>query len=251
MIPKIGITKRGHKLACFPQHDSRSAAFPICGAAPLPSTPITKHWNDHIPALDQGQVGSCVGNGFAHDIAADPDPVQNVDECLAVTIYKLAQSLDGNPDPHEGSSVLAGAKASAQLDYIVEYRWAYTLKDIAQALSYLGPVVIGVAWYTGMDDVDVQGFVHPTGEIMGGHCVCIVGIDVPAAGNENNATYTIKNSWGPSWGFNGHCKISAADLAFLLAQPGSAFCVPLTKALGKAPLPPVPWWKRFFNQFLG
>ena len=241
--------KKGYKLGCLPQQDARSENFRVCNTLvdnnPLPDVLVTKHWDDHIPALNQGNVGSCVGNGFAHEIASDPLPVPNVDEEFALKLYKLAQTLDGYPLPHDGSSVLAGAKASAQLNYIKEYRWATTLKEVAQALSYLGPVVIGVNWYDDMEDIDLGGYIYPTGAIAGKHCVCLTGITV------SNSAFVVrgKNSWGQVWGYNGHFKLHSDDLEKLINEAESAFCVPLLRASGNAPLPTVPWWKRVWERY--
>jgi hypothetical protein len=103
--------------------------------------------------LDQGQEGACVGFGWAHEAAARP-VVRPATEADAEAIYRRAQQLDGFPDDQDGSSVLAGAKATRERGWLGTYRWAFSLNDVLATVGWLGPVVIGVNWYTGMMQAD-------------------------------------------------------------------------------------------------
>lgn len=203
------------------QYDERNLDYPIRTVLP-PRKPRSYTWSC-ATHLDQGNLGSCVGNGFTHDAIARPRPHAGLTETDAVSLYHRAQQLDETPgENYEGTSVLAGAKASAERGWLTQYRWATNVDDMVSAIGYVGPVVIGVNWYEGMMDTDERGFIHPTGSVQGGHCVLVKAVDV------KNQTFTIHQSWGTSWGLKGDCKISWSDMARLLNEQGDA-CVPITK----------------------
>lgn len=212
------------------QPDPRSANFPICALLPRSAyaTPKSKIWACG-PVLNQGQEGSCVGHGFAHELSAFPYPIKNITHTEAVKIYKKAQELDDWPgSAYEGTSVLAGVKAVQALHprAIESYRWANTIADVIATLGWYGPVVIGVNWYTGMYNTDVEGSIKVSGEITGGHCLLARGCDVM------KNRIMLRNSWGPTWGKKGNCWISFQDFERLLRENGDC-CVPVSRN----------WWK--------
>jgi C1A family cysteine protease len=64
---------------------------------------------------------------------------------------------------------------------------------------------------------DEKGIIHPNAaQAVGGHAVLINGV------NMVKKLVRIKNSWGRSWGDNGHCWLSFADLDALLKDNGEA-----------------------------
>lgn len=172
--------------------------------------------------LDQQQTGMCVGYGWSDDAQSSPHP----DTIIAghggddptstpAAIYFLAQKLDGQPaDDQAGTSVLAGAKAAKQLGFIKSYNWALTITDAVAALATLGPVVFGLNWYEKMMDVDTNGFIHPSGNVVGGHCILGRGVSA------DRTKVLLRNSWGQSWGVNGDAWINVTDLGLLLGQQG-------------------------------
>lgn len=169
--------------------------------------------------LDQGREGACVGFAWAHELAAIPRKVAVTDED-ARNIYLRAQQLDVWPgEDYEGTSVLGGAKAVLEAGHMMEYRWAFGLNEMLLALSYEGPVVLGVNWHTDMFDPDADGYIHPTGDVAGGHA--IVAIAVHTASKR----VVLQNSWGPYWGRSGRCYITWDELGQLLAHQGEC-CVP-------------------------
>lgn len=211
--------------------DGRSRDFPIRKL--IPSTTLkNRNWKCSV-VLDQGNWGSCVGNGWSHELIATPK-VNIVDEKFArEKIYFEAQKIDAYPggeypggDGSGGTSVLAGAKVVQKLGYMKEYRWAFGLQDVLLALSHYGPVVVGVDWTNNMFDPDANGFIHPTGGVAGGHCFLLTGIDV------KQKYVTMHNSWGSSWGKNGEAKISFDDLQTMLNNEGEA-CVAVGRKLIK------------------
>lgn len=204
------------------EFDERSRNFPIRAlVADKPRRSYT--WRVGV-SLDQGNEGACVGFGWSHELNARPS-VHTVDNNFAFALYHEAQELDawaGPPPPYEGTSVIAGAKATVARGFLREYRWAFNETDLALAVGYRGPVVLGANWRTGMDDLftDSKGrrWASVTGEVRGGHCFITHGYSVPL-----NA-YKCWNSWGAPSEFY----ISAPDMVKLLEDEGEA-CVPVVR----------------------
>lgn len=180
--------------------------------------------------LDQGQEGACVGFGFAHEAAARPVIVHGVDSDFARKIYFAAQKQDpwpGGAYPgafpfYEGTSVLAGAQVLQKAGAFQNYFWAKNELEMAIAVGYKGPVVIGVNWYEGMMRPDRDGYLRPTGRIVGGHCTLVMGIRL------RDDTYIIHNSWGKDWGIDGRALIARKDMERLLSEDGEA-CLPMRR----------------------
>lgn len=212
-----------------PQFDERSRAFPVrtlvpAGEhAPLQAlTPRSYTWSC-TQVLDQGQEGACVGFGWSGELAARPAVVPGVSDETARHLYHAAQLVDEwDGENYEGTSVLAGAKVVQSAGFMDEYRWAFSLQDVLLTLGYHGPVVIGVNWRSGMWDIDAEGWVHATGDVVGGHCVFLRAVNVRQHG------VLIQNSWGLGWGMNGCAHLSWDDLAVLLDDQGDA-CVPVKR----------------------
>lgn len=207
--------------------------YPQCGVkSGLPEI-FTKKWDDYA-FLDQGSDGACVGFGTSGELAAEPESVKDISNTFALQFYHDAQRIDEWPgEDYEGTSVLAGAKVAVNRGYYSSYLWADNEADMARTVSNYGPVIIGIDWYDGMMDPDTKGFLHPTGNVVGGHCVVVIGIDA------ENGFYTIRNSWGQYWGINGEAKISRADMATLISANGDV-CKPVRVSLDPEPTPPSP-----------
>lgn len=218
------------RLGRRPQADPRSGDFPVTAILPrkVYETPRTKTWNCG-PVLDQLNEGSCVGHGWAHELAAEPYAIKGMTHKSAVTIYKAAQNVDEWPgNTYSGTSVLAGAKAVMKLfpGSVESYRWANTINDVIAAIGWHGPVVVGCNWYSGMYQTDAKGYIHVSGSQVGGHCLLMRGVDI-----EKNH-FILRNSWGPSWGKAGDCFISFQDFSRLLSENADC-CVIVTRG----------WWK--------
>lgn len=174
--------------------------------------------------LDQGQEGACVGFGINHERAARPKVTTGITNQSAQEDYWEIQKNDEWPggsypgaDPHyDGTSVRAGMDYFRQRGDYKSYWWANDEEDVAYALGYKGPVVIGVDWKEGMFEPDSKGYLNLTGDVMGGHCTLLYGINV------NGGYYKLWNSWGRGWGDNGTAKLRREDLASLLRDGGEA-----------------------------
>ena len=221
-------------LGRLPEFDERSRNYPVRTLLRGEPELSTKIWDLDV-WLDQGNEGACVGFSLAHEIAAEP-AVGDVDADYATMIYREAQKVDQWPgEDYEGTSVLAGAKIVKGLGWFEEYRWGFSTTDVIQSLVNLGPVVLGINWYSGMWDTDSNGYIHPTGELAGGHAIVAVGYD-----HERDAVL-LHNSWGPGWGVDGRAWLSTSALSGLLAEYGEA-CIPVVRVDvdGPFPEPPAP-----------
>ena len=199
------------KLDRIPFFDPRSRQYPIRTLVPQQRRGYT--WSVPVE-LDQGEEGACVGFGSMTEVAARPWPDSSITDADGFMCYRLAQQIDrkeGRNYP-EGATVLAGMKALQRLGRIGEYRWAFGESDLALAVGYKGPAVLGTWWWTGMDEPDEDGYLRPTGQRRGGHCYCINSYSL------SKDRYGVWNSWGT--GFYGW--IHREDMVLLLQDEGEA-----------------------------
>lgn len=171
--------------------------------------------------LDQKSSSACVGFAFAAELAARPVEVPGVTNETGLKIYEEARKHDQFPgENYHGSSVLGGVKAVKHLwpTAFESYRWCFSVDDLALAVSYSGPTVIGVNFYRDMYNPDSSGYVKPGGGLVGGHAMLVRGINVTLR------HFRVLNSWSERWGKNGECFISFDDMHRLLSERGEA-CV--------------------------
>lgn len=198
------------------EHDERSWNHPFSGAMVALRKLV---WRRYGKILDQGDLGSCTGNAAAGAINTRPLHIVNrtLTEKGALALYERATVLDGFPGSYPpddtGSSGIAVAKAAKEKGYISSYQHAFSVTTALQALMY-GPVITGVNWYEGFDHPDAYGVVKIAGQVRGGHEFVVRGYD-PATD-----LVTADNSWGTSWGVNGHFHFTSATWAELLSQQG-------------------------------
>lgn len=250
------VTTPTRKFDRIPSRDTRNADYPVSllwtdkkSCANITAAPaiVTKKWDDYA-YLDQGSDGACVGFGTSGELAALPESAPGIDYTFAMDLYHDAQHIDEWPgEDYEGTSVLAGAKVAQNRGFYSSYLWATNEADVAATVSNYGPVIIGVNWHEDMMDTDADGFVHVSGDVVGGHCVVVIGIDV------ENGYYTFRNSWSESWGQNGEGKISRKDMAKLIADDGDV-CKPVRVSIDPdpKPTPPAPatkcgFWQKLIN----
>ena len=222
--------------------DWRSLDYPITSVLHAAEQPVYRprsytwtvdRWHD------QGREGACVGFAFTHDLAARPQVVTDTSEDFARLVYREAQKIDPWPgEAYEGTSVLAGAKVLQRHGLYLGYRWAFTAEEVAKAVAYFGPGVLGVNWFTGMFDTDPDGFIAPEGAHAGGHAILVHSVKIHYRSlsgwlartwrdvDWDRSYVVLHNSWGPSWGVKGRAKLTLRHLDVLLGQDGEA-CFPL------------------------
>jgi hypothetical protein len=198
-----------------PFHDERSRDFPAARGQLV----TTEHV--HVgPVLDQGNLGSCTGNAMAQCLNTVPfkKPERGLlVEHDAVALYSWATHHDRTkgvfPPEDTGSEGLYVAKAAKQLGLISGYTHAFGMGHFLEALV-VSPCIVGTVWTAGMFDVDMAGFVSPSGDVEGGHEYLALGVDF------QNKYLTFLNSWGFKWGLNGYFKMKFDDFESLLEQQG-------------------------------
>lgn len=208
-----------HVLDWRPRFNSESLNYRIRTLAAEVGDPLVgrnRVWKRNI-WLDQGREGACTGFGLSHVLGTTPRRRTNVDNAFAQQRYYRARFFDEwAGENYDGSSVL-GAMEGAKADGMVKsYHWATSLAEIVYAVSWKGPVEIGVNWYSGMFNPDFNGFLKPTGQIEGGHALCIGGI------NFAQRFFVLYNSWGKDWGLAGNALLSFDDMDRLLHEQGEA-----------------------------
>ena len=185
-------------------------------------------YGDTDGPLDQGNFGTCVGNGWAQ--WGNTLPIDDhYDETAARAIYYEATVIDGQPDNpdapnggQQGSNVRSGAKAMQNRARLGTYAFAASIDEVRAWVDQHGPVVFGTDWTQQMFTPDANGYVSPSdGDVKGGHCYLCVG-DLPGEG-----ALVFQNSWGAGWGTTidgvaGRFKMTYADAASLLAQQGES-----------------------------
>jgi len=184
--------------------------IPTPTPTPTPSTDVPA-WEDKV-TLDQGNYGTCVGNGWAGFLAAAPIEDAGVNEKLARAIYFEATCIGGQCDDPDaqgggqaGSTVRDGAKAIQKRGKLTAYAFVTTLD---------GTAVMGTNWYRSMFTPDAKGWLTISGPLDGGHCyLCVDKLDAEDG-------YEFVNSWG-DWGpLRGRFRMKTADVARLLSEQG-------------------------------
>lgn len=220
-----GSTVEDPRLDRLPSFDPRSVSYPVMATIEV-SKPRSYTWRcDYY--FDQGQEGACVGFSVAHELSARPVAVKGLGDDFARELYRAAQKVDEFPgENYSGTSVLAGIKTAQSMGYFGEYRWAFSLNDLVMAVGYKGPAVLGINWYEGMFRPDPAGFIHPSGNVAGGHAILCNGVDV------KGKRFRLHNSWGTDWGVGGDCYLSFEDMERLLTESGDA-CIPVKRTKPK------------------
>lgn len=188
--------------------------------------------------FDQGQLGSCTGNGVSGAIihaelreneTAHKDKTFRIPSRL--WLYLQARKVEGTIDQDAGAEIRDVVKAANKLGYPDESFWPYDISKFATdpspavytdakhdrvyrykrvdvtaqallvALAAGYPVVVGTSWYSAIFDQASGGNLPmpgPRDRPDGGHCYLVVGADVPSR------RFKALNSWGAGWGAQGY-----------------------------------------------
>jgi C1A family cysteine protease len=175
------------------------------------------------PVFDQGNLGSCTANAALGCLVTAPfaKPGVSYTEDDAVALYELETKLDDSQIPGEyppddtGSSGPWSMQALEKQGKVASFQHSRNVHVSLVALGD-GPISIGIPWYQSMFQLDPAGriVVDQDSGVAGGHQVCIVACDITAK------VVTVRNSWGTSWGKQGHATLAWDDLTVLFAQGG-------------------------------
>jgi len=187
------------------------------------------------PIYDQGQLGSCTGNGIAAAIQFDLHKQRTTEFIPSrLFIYYNERVMEGTVPEDAGAQIRDGIKSVATVGAPPEKDWPYNIskfakkpptkaykdakKDLVTAYSRVTqditqmkgcladgyPFVFGFTVYESFesDQVAQTGVVPmPSSreKVVGGHCVVAVGYD------DSKRVFYIRNSWGTGWGLHGYC----------------------------------------------
>lgn len=213
------------RLDRIPNPDERSRNYSVYSAAPSREI-ISRIWLTQ-GNLNQNFEGSCVGFAVTNGLLAEPHMGSQEyfnGQFAREQIYYEAQRNDRFPggeypgaNPRMGGTgVIDGVKQAHKLGHITSYRSSFSFNEFLVGLSYFGPSVIGINWYSGMENTDRYGMLKISGRLAGGHSVLVCGVNIHAR------TVLIRNSWGNEWGLSGMCKLTFSDMERLLDEEGEA-----------------------------
>ena len=222
LIPEVVVP--GMRLGRHVNHDDRSLAYLV----PEADSAISVKWPRAIPVLDQGNLGSCTGNACVGALGTYPTFQSlaqviasgnlKLNEAEAVSLYSAAEVIDGGvgyPPEDDGSSGLSVAKAAKNAKLISGYLHATSVAAAHSAIQ-TGPFMIGSNWYSSFDTPSASGVITLGGSIRGGHEYECLGYDA------NTDLWECVNSWGLSYGVEGHFFMTTPTFTELLAEEGDA-----------------------------
>ena len=195
------------------------------------------------PVYDQGQLGSCTGNGVAGVLQFDALKEQLADTSTPsrLFIYYNERVIEGSVASDSGAQIRDGIKTVATTGACDETLWPYDITTfshkppakcyaaakgerainysrVAQTLTGMKgclaagfPIVFGFTVYDSFERPQVASTcvvpMPAAGEsVLGGHCVVVVGYD------DASQRFTIRNSWGAGWGMAGYATMPYAYL---------------------------------------
>jgi len=188
----------------------------------------------HLPPVyDQGQLGSCTGNGTAAAVEYGLKAQGKHDFMPSrLFIYYNERVIEGTVDSDAGAEIRDGIKVVATTGVCDENLWPYdiskftdkpsdaaysaaktgiikqysrvpvALHNIQNVLTHKIPVVFGCTLYDSFESnaVAENGMVPmpiANENVVGGHCMLMVGY--------TDTHFIVRNSWGEGWGDKGYC----------------------------------------------
>lgn len=235
--------------------DSRSKDYAVQPSA----TPVTSvRHPQHIGILDQLKAGSCTGNASTSCAYHEPffttgqtNWSYSPDESGARSWYHQNTVEDGYPGTWNvdgtgddtGSDGLTSSKVAKEAGVCSGYQAALDLDSSLQALMK-APGITGIPWYNSMFTAPASGLltVDVGSGLAGGHELVVD--EVVTADGPGNGTGKIlvggDNSWGDSWGAQGHWYMTADDWWALRKQQGDVYFWTPKPQPGPTPVRPTP-----------
>lgn len=229
------LSKINRKYGWKPSLPNRAKKYAAC-YAPKPGLPSSVDLRPKdVPIYDQGEIGSCVGNGTS-GVVEFIQPSLGTPSRLFV--YYNARIPEQDTDQDGGAQICDGVQGVVTYGVIPETEWPYTSndvtvkptpkcyadakkdvvtsyfslnddQDIKQCLFAGFPVVFGMTVYESFesDTTASTGIVSMPADSeqqVGGHCMVIIGYD------DTKQWWIVRNSWGTGWGDKGYCYIPYA-----------------------------------------
>jgi C1A family cysteine protease len=198
------------------------------------------------PVYDQGQLGSCTANAIAGAVEFDliKENQKRIFIPSRLFIYYNERVIEGTVNSDSGAQIRDGIKTVASQGDCPETLWPYDIAKFevkpspncfAQAMKYRAvqyqrltqdlnqlkacifsgyPFVLGITVYESFESQQVATTGHapmPAADekVIGGHAIVCVGYD------DSQQWFTLRNSWGASWGMGGYFTL---PYAYLLDQ---------------------------------
>lgn len=214
--------------------DLRDAQLGIGAVTALPSKVDLRSSGHMPPVYDQGQLGSCTGNGISAVVDFENHRLDG--KFLTPSrlwVYYQERVIEHTVPQDAGAQIRDGIKAVSKLGVCPESEWPYDISTFAdkppqrdytdalkdRVLTYKAapqdlqslkavlagglPVVFGFTVYASFESADVArtGIVpmpSPSEQILGGHCTVLAGYD------DAVDRFLVRNSWGTGWGQSGY-----------------------------------------------
>jgi hypothetical protein len=195
---------------------SRTQRVAGVSSSPAGTERQTQYFYDSAWWGDQGDTPHCTAYALSHAMADGPVTHRGQNPMAEPHgLYTAIQLRDRMAGRYytEGATSLAMAQEAQARGWIGEYRWGYSLAEFVAAIR-VGPVLLGIDWYSGMDSPDAKGVIRATGSVRGGHEIVCNGADF------RTGMARLKQSWGRAYGRNGHAYLPFADLEKLIADGG-------------------------------
>lgn len=224
---KDGSATQDPRLDRLVEFDERSREFRV-GSVVATEKPKERIWYLGRALMgNQGQEGACVEFGIMHSVLSAPKRAASIVSQKVWPNHLIYWPAQGQPkswlptdwsgDPwpggsypeatptYEGTSVLTGLKVGLALGMYKGFYWALTLDEFLQGLGSVGSGVIGIWWTKGMSEPNQYGLIEATGPDVGGHCVCVLGMDYGKRFPDGRVfdVLVIAQSWGPDHGVRG------------------------------------------------
>jgi len=202
--------------------------------------------NEHIipeytPLSNQLTLGSCVANATcdALEILKGLENPNKIKQLSRLFVYWNSRLYHQDTDKDKGTYIHLAMKSLEVYGVCEESVWPYKvssvfaqpnilsykegndntlhsfyqitswdderLQDVEAAIRANHPVVFGTQVDSNFTGNNIAPVVkRPTGNFVGGHAMIITGVR-----RAPDLQFYIRNSWGPAWGYNGHCWMSA------------------------------------------
>jgi C1A family cysteine protease len=217
----------------IPDQRDHLYAAPVTALKALP--PSVDLRSQCPPVYDQGNLGSCTGNGIAGALQFERMK-QNLTPAFnpsRLFIYYNERVIEHTVNSDSGAMIRDGIKTVAKQGDCPEDNWPYDISKFAdkpppicyrEALQYKAvqyqrlvqnliqmkgcladgyPIVFGFTVYDSFESPDatktgVIPMPAPNENVLGGHCVVAVGYD------DTQQRFIFRNSWGAGWGQQGY-----------------------------------------------